>query len=147
MRVILVKDVKSQGRKGDTINVSDGYANNFLLKNGLAVPANQANVNINTRQKENEAKRIAEETAAAKADAEKLKDKVLNFEIEVGERGKAFGSITGKEISEELSKLGFVVDKKNIVLDKAIKTEGVFEVELKLYKGVSCKIKINVNAK
>lgn len=147
MKVILVKDVKSQGRKGDTINVSDGYANNYLLKNGLAVPANQANVNINTRQKENEARRIAEETAKAKADAEKLKDVTLNFEIEVGERGKAFGSITGKEISEELSKLGFSVDKKNIVLDKAIKTEGLFEVELKLYKGVSCKIKVSVKAK
>lgn len=147
MKVILVKDVKGQGRKGDTINVSDGYANNYLLKNGLAVQANQANVNINTRQKENEARRIAEETAAAKADAEKLKDKELSFEIEVGERGKAFGSITGKEISEELDRLGFSVDKKNIVLDKAIKTEGLFEVELKLYKGVSCKIKINVKAK
>ena len=72
MKVILVKDVKGQGRKGDTINVSDGYANNYLLKNGLAVQANQANVNINTRQKENEARRIAEETAAAKADAEKF---------------------------------------------------------------------------
>ena len=77
MRVILVKDVKSQGKKGDTINVSDGYANNFLLKNGLAVPANQANVNINARQKENEAKRIAEETAEARANAEKLKDVTL----------------------------------------------------------------------
>lgn len=147
MKVILVKDVKSQGRKGDTINVSDGYANNFLLKNGLAIPANQANVNINNRQKENEAKRIAEETAKAKADAEKLKDVTLNFEIEMGERGKAFGSVTGKEISEELAKLGFSVDKKDIVLDKAIKTEGLFDVELKLYKGVSCKLKVSVKAK
>lgn len=147
MKVILVKDVKPQGRKGDTINVSDGYANNFLLKNGLAVPANQANVNINNRQKENEAKRIAEETAKAKANAEKLKDLTLNFEIEMGERGKAFGSVTGKEISEELGKMGYQVDKKDIVLDKAIKTEGLFEVELKLYKGVSCKLKVNIKAK
>ena len=147
MKVILVKDVKAQGRKGDTINVSDGYANNFLLKNGLAVPANQANVNINNRQKENEAKRIAEETALAKAAAEKLKDKTLEFQIEMGERGKAFGSITGKEISEELAKLGFEVDKKNINLEKPLKTEGVFLVDVKLYKGVSCKLKINVKRK
>ena len=147
MKVILVKDVKAQGRKGDTINVSDGYANNYLFKNGLAIPANQANVNINTRQKENEAKRIAEETAKAKADAEKLKDVTVNFQIEMGERGKAFGSITGKEISEELGRLGFVVDKKDVVLSKPIKTEGLFEVELKLYKGVSCKIKVNVKSK
>ena len=67
MKVILLKDVKAQGKKGDVINVSDGYANNFLLKNGLAVPANQANMNTNNKQKEAEAKRIAEETAAAKA--------------------------------------------------------------------------------
>ena len=147
MKVILVKDVKSQGRKGDTINVSDGYANNYLLKNGLAIPANQANVNINTRQKENEAKRIAEETAIARANADKLKDITLNFQIEMGERGKAFGSIAGKEISEKLSELGFAVDKKDVVLDKPIKTAGVFEIELKLYKGVSCKVKVHVEAK
>lgn len=147
MKVILVKDVKSQGRKGDTINVSDGYANNYLLKNGLAIPANQANVNINTRQKENEAKRIAEETAIAKANAEKLKEVTLNFKIEMGDRGKAFGSIAGKEISEELGRLGYAVDKKDVVLDKPIKTAGLFEVELKLYKGVSCKVKVHVEAK
>lgn len=147
MKVILIKDVKSQGRKGDTINVSDGYANNYLLKNGLAIPANQANVNINARQKENEAKRIAEETATAKANAEKLKEITLNFQIEMGERGKAFGSIAGKEISEALAKHGFTVDKKDIVLDKPIKTAGLFEVELKLYKGVSCKLKVNVQSK
>ena len=147
MKVILTKDVKGQGKKGDIVNVSDGYANNFLLKNGLAIPANQANVNINTRNKENEAKRIAEETAAAKAVAEKLKDVTLNFEIEMGERGKAFGSIAGKEISEGLAKLGYKVDKKDVNLDKPIKTEGVFEVELKLYKGVSCKLKVAVKGK
>ena len=147
MKVILTKDVKGQGKKGDVVNVSDGYANNFLLKNGLAIPANQANVNINNRNKENEAKRIAEETASAKAVAEKLKDVTLNFSIEMGDRGKAFGSITGKEISEELVKLGYTIDKKDVNLNKPIKTEGCFEVELKLYKGVSCKLKIAVKAK
>ncbi len=147
MKVILLKDVKSQGKKGDTINVSDGYANNFLLKNGLAVPANQANVNINTRQKDNEAKRIAEETAEAKAVANKLKDVTLKINIEVGANGKAFGSVTGKEISEELLKMGYTVDKKDVVLDKSIKTTGLFDVELKLYKGVSCKLKVQVEGK
>ena len=147
MKVILVKDVKAQGKKGDVVNVNDGYANNFLFKNGLAIPANQANVNINNRQKENEAKRIAEETAAAKAVAKKLESVVLNFEIEMGERGKAFGSITGKEVSEELAKMGYSVDKKNVALDKPIKTEGNFEVEIKLYKGVSTKLKVVVKAK
>ena len=147
MKVILLKDVKAQGKKGDVINVSDGYANNFLLKNGLAVPANQANMNTNNKQKEAEAKRIAEETAAAKAIAEKIKDMELQFAIEVGERGKAFGSIGGKEIAEALAKQSIVVDKKAVVLDSPIKREGVYEVDLKLYKGVSAKLKVNVKAK
>ena len=147
MKVILTKDVKSQGKKGDVINVSDGYANNFLFKNGLAVPANQSNVNINNKQKEAEAKRIAEETAAAKAVAEKLKTMELDFSIEVGESGKAFGSISGKEIAEELAKKGILVDKKNVVLDSSIKRVGSYDVEIKLYKGVSAKLKINVKAK
>ncbi len=147
MKVILTKDVKSQGKKGDVINVSDGYANNFLFKNGLAVPANQANVNTNNKQKEAEAKRIAEETAAAKADAEKMKTMELVFNIEVGANGKAFGSISGKEIAEELSKKGIVIDKKQVVLNSAIKMIGVYDVEVKLYKGVSGKVKVNVQAK
>lgn len=147
MKVILTKDVKAQGKKGDVINVNDGYANNFLFKNGLAIPANQANVNTNNKQKEAEAKRIAEETAAAKDVASKLEKIELDFAIEVGERGKAFGSISGKEISEELAKMGFTVDKKAVVLDTPIKRVGAYEVVLKLYKGVSCKLKINVKAK
>lgn len=147
MKVILLKDVKAQGKKGDVINVSDGYANNFLLKNGLAVPANQANMNTNNKQKEAEAKRIAEETAAAKAVAEKLKTMELMFAIEVGANGKAFGSIAGKEIAEELSKYGIEVDKKSVVLSTPIKMVGTYDIEIKLYKGVSGKVKINVQAK
>lgn len=147
MKVILVKDVKSQGKKGDVIEVSDGYANNFLLKNKLAVPANAGNLNINNRQKAEEARKIAEATARAKADAEKLKDIGLDFEIEVGENGKAFGSISAKEISERLASIGYNVEKKNINLEKPIKLVGTYFVEVKLYKSVSCKIKLNVKAK
>ena len=147
MKVILTKDVKAQGKKGDVITVSDGYANNFLFKNGLAVPANQSNVNINNKQKADEAKRIAEETAAAKELARKLAEIEVNFAIEVGSNGKSFGSITAKEISEELAKLGYNVDKKVINLQNAIKTVGKFEAELKLYKGVVGKLKLNVTAK
>lgn len=144
MRVILLKDVKAQGKKGDEINVNDGYANNFLFKNKLAIPANKTNVAINNKQKAEEAKRIAEETAAAKIVAEKLNGKTLDFEIEVGERGKAFGSIGTKEISEKLEGMGFSVDKKDIVVSGPIKREGVYDVDLKLYKGVSAKIKVSV---
>lgn len=147
MKVILIKDVKAQGKKGDEINVSDGYANNYLIKNGLAVPANAANKASNDRAKAEELKRIAEETEAAKILAEKLKSVELKFLIEVGESGKAFGSISAKEIAEELFKAGYNIDKKNIILDSPIKTIGIFEIDLKLYKGVSGKLKVNVKAK
>ena len=147
MKVILLKDVKAQGKKGDVINVSDGYANNFLLKNNLAVPANQANVNLNNKQKADEARKIAEETAAAKELAKKLAEIEVNFAIELGSNGKAFGSITAKEISEELAKLGYNIDKKVINLSSPIKTVGKFEAELRLYKGVVGKLKLNVVAK
>ncbi len=147
MRVILLKDVKAQGKKGDEINVSDGYANNFLLKNGLAVPANAANKRVNDKQKADELARIQAETDAAKEVAKKLENVELEFFIEVGKSGKAFGSVSAKEVSEKLSNLGFEVDKKNISISGAIKTVGVFQAELKLYRGVSCKIKLNVKAK
>lgn len=147
MKVILTKDVKAQGKKGDVITVSDGYANNFLFKNGLAVPANQANVNTNNKQKAEEAKRIAEETAAAKELAKNLADVEVVFMIDVGANGKAFGSITSKEISDELAKLGYSVDKKLISLSAPIKTAGKFVADLKLYKGVGGKLSINVIAK
>lgn len=146
MKVILTKDVKAQGKKGDVINVSDGYANNFLFKNGLAVPANQSNVTANDKQKQAEARRIAEETAAAKEVAEKLKNVELVFNIEIGNNGKAFGSIGTKEVAEELAKQGFNIDKKNIELNPAIKMVGGYEVNVKLYKGVTGKVKIVVKA-
>lgn len=147
MRVILTKDVKSQGKKGDEINVSDGYANNFLLKNGLAVPASQANVNANNKIKADEAKRIAEETAEAKVLASKLSEVKLDFVLEVGANGKAFGSIGTKEIADKLLNMGYNVDKKNIELKESIKREGSYEVMIKLYKGVSVKLLISVLGK
>lgn len=144
MRVILIKDVKGQGKRGDEVNVSDGYANNFLFKNNLAVPASRANINANNREKANEAKRIAEETEAAKKMARKLSELTLEFKIEVGESGKAFGSISSREISERLAQMGLAIDKKNIELKEPIKREGVYEVEVKLYRSVAVKIKVKV---
>ena len=102
MKVILTQDVKSQGKKGDVVNVSDGYATNFLFKNKLAVPASASNVNVNNMQKAAEAKRIADETAAAKEIAKKLETVTLSLSIEVGANGRAFGSISSKEISDGL---------------------------------------------
>lgn len=146
MKVILMQDVKAQGKKGDVVNVSDGYAVNFLFKNKLAVPANASNVNVNNMQKAAEAKRIQEETAAAKVLAEKLEKLQLHLDIEVGANGRAFGSISSKEIAEELAKLGYEIDKKKIELSAPIKGEGDYAVPVRLYKGVQAKLKIEIGA-
>ena len=147
MKVILSADVKGQGRKGDIINVSDGYANNFLLKNKLAVPANAGNLNINAQEKAAEQKRIKEETEAAKDLAKKLEGVTVSLFVKVGENGKTFGSVSPKEISEELARMGYNIDKKKIELDTPIKTEGQFKVNARLYKGVVGVINLTVSKK
>ena len=146
MKVILTKDVKAQGKKGDVINVSDGYATNYLFKNGMAVPASSGNVNVNNARKKAEADRIAAETAAAKELAKKLESVTVNIGLEVGANGKAFGSVSTSMIEAELAKLGYQIDRKKIEVD-SIKTVGNFVATLKLYKGVSAKVKLVVSAK
>lgn len=144
MKVILLKDVKAQGRKGDVINVSDGYANNFLFKNNLAVPANKTNVNINDQQKAAEAKLKAEQKAEAEELKKVLEATSVEIEVSLGSNGKAFGSVTNKEIEEALQKKGIVVDKKKIFVENPIKTEGKFVVVCKLYSGVNAKLNVIV---
>ena len=146
MKVILTQDVKAQGKKGDVVNVSDGYATNFLFKNKLAVPANASNMNVNNMQKAAEAKRIADETAEAKAIAKKLENETLKLSIEVGSNGRAFGSISSKEIADGLLKLGYNIDKKKVELSTPIKGEGQYNVPIRLYKGVMGAIKVIVSA-
>lgn len=146
MKVILLNNVKALGKKGDVVNVSDGYANNFLLKNKLAVPASSGNLNINAQEKAMQAKKIKEETLSAEQTARKLKDIVVVVKTKVGENGKAFGSISSKEIAEELVKMGYDIDKKKIELDSPIKTVGEYAVPVRLYKGVMGKINLKVVA-
>lgn len=147
MKVILSQDVKNLGKKGDIVNVNDGYANNFLFKSKLAVPANAGNLNINAQEKAAMAKKIKEETEAAKELAKKLEDVIVNVSVQIGENGKTFGSVSAKEISEELAKMGYNVDRKKIDLDNPIKNIGEYTVSAKLYKGVTGKIKVQVSGK
>lgn len=147
MKVILTQNVKALGNKGDIVNVSDGYANNFLLKNKMAVPASAGNLNLNAQEKAAEAKRIKEETEAAKALAKQLESVTVELEVLVGENGKTFGSVGPKEISDGLAKLGYNIDRKKIDLDQPIKVAGRYQVVAKLYKGVSGKVNVVVNKK
>ena len=148
MKVILLKDVKAQGKKGDVIEVSDGYAKNFLLKQGLAQVANVDNMNSLTIKNAAVARQKALEKQAAQELAEKLNGKTVTVEVKTGENGKIFGSVTAKEIAEAFVKAGYSVDKKQIVLKEGIKNIGEFKLTVKVYPEISatCYVKVGPNA-
>ena len=147
MKVILTQDIKSVGKKGQIIDASDGYARNFLLPKKMAVIADATNLNeLKTKQDANKYKRDMTK-ANAKELSEKMKNFELVFKIKAGENGKIFGSITSKDIATELAKKYFVeVDKKKVCLDDAIKTLGVYNIEIKLFEGINGVLKVNVIA-
>ena len=132
MKVVLLKDVKGSGKKGEIVNVSDGYARNFLLKQGLAKEANASALNENKQQKEASAYHKSVEIANAKELANVLKTKTVNLKVKCGENGKIFGSITSQEISSALEKQGIALDKKKIVLQNPIKTVGSYSITAKM---------------
>ncbi|GAA0123650.1 MAG: 50S ribosomal protein L9 [Clostridium argentinense] len=145
MKVILLKDVKGVGKKGDVVNASDGYARNFLFPKKLAQEANDANMHILNKKNEAERKKKLAEIEAAQKLAAELKDKEVKITAKSGENGRLFGAITSKDIATALNKQFNVdIDKKKIVTD-TIKTMGAFEIEVKLYPEVSTKIKVVVS--
>ena len=138
MKVILQQDVKGQGKKGQMVEVSEGYARNFLLPRKLAVEATAENVNTMKMQDKAKQARLAEEKAQAQALAERLKGVQVKIKARAGQGGKLFGSITSKEISEELKKqFDMDINKSKIVLGDPIKSFGAFEVKCKLGSEVS----------
>ena len=144
MKVVLLLDVKGTGKKGDVVEVSDGFARNFLLKNKKAVVADNTALNLNKQAKDAKNYHYEQDKQAAVNLAEKLKGVVVVLEVKGGENGKTFGSVTSKEISEGLNKQNLSVDKKQIVLKEPIKTAGEYEIEAKLFAGVSAKFKLIV---
>ena len=146
MKVILKQDVKGSGKKGEIINVSDGYARNFLFPKGLAEVASNLAVNSLMGQKNAEDFKKNTEKEAAKALAKQLKELTVELKIKAGENGKLFGSITSKEIAEEMHNKGFNIDKKKIVLESPIKSLGQYKLEAKLYPEISAKFNLIVTA-
>ncbi|MDO4189043.1 MAG: 50S ribosomal protein L9 [Lachnospiraceae bacterium] len=145
MKVILLQDVKALGKKNDLVDVADGYAKNGLINKKLAVEATPKALNDLKLKKQNNDKVAAENLANAKKISEDLKDKTVTLKIKCGEGGKTFGSVTGKEIAEEVKKqLGIEVDKKKIVLQEAIKSVGSYDVTYKVHPEVSATIKVKV---
>lgn len=144
MKVILKADVKGSGKKGDILEVSDGYAKNFLIKKGLAEIATASGINEINQKKKADAYHKAETVKATKELAVKLNGMEVPVAIKVGENGKAFGSVTTANIASSLSSLGFEVDKKKITIKETIKSVGTYEAEIWLMEGISAKIKVNV---
>ncbi len=146
MKIILLQDVKGQGKKGEVIDVNEGYARNFLIKKGLAEVATASKLNDISQKKAAADFHKAEEVKATKAMASKLKGKTFTVKIKAGQNGKVFGSVTGADISEALQAEGYTVDKRKVILTQPIKTLGSYDIELKLLEGVSAKITVNVEA-
>ncbi len=144
MKVILKADVKGQGKKGEIINVSDGYARNFLFKNGLAAEANAAAVNSARISAEAAEHRKAVEKAAAQELKAKLDKESIAVKIKVGENDKLFGALNTQNISDALAKKGYEVDKKKIVIAEPIKSLGRYTVTVKCYAEISAKLTVVV---
>lgn len=145
MKVILNVDIKSVGKKGEVINVSDGYARNFLFPKKFAVEANSENISKLRAQKDATQFRKNNEKEEAKKLAEKLTKITVKIEVKAGENGKIFGGVSTKDISENLDKQHNIkIDKKKIDLKETIKTLGIHNVGVKLYESVLGTIKVNV---
>lgn len=145
MKVILNADVKGQGKKGQIVNVSDGYARNFLFPKNLAKEANADNLNVAKQQEAAEAARIKREREAALALAERLKSLTAVISAKAGTNGRLFGSVTTADIAAALSKQHKIdIDKHKIVLDENIKQFGTYEVKVKLFTEISGKLKVTV---
>ena len=148
MKVILTQDVKGQGKKDQIIDVSDGYARNFPLPKKLAVPADAKSINEIKGKEASKQHKIDVERADAKEIAKKLESIVVVFEYAAGPDKKLYGSVTAKDIAEELQKKhGITVDKKKITLAENIKSFGTFKADVKLFGDVSGKITVEVTSK
>lgn len=145
MEVVLLEDVKALGKKGQIVKVNDGYARNFILPKKLGVEATPKNLNDLKLQKANTAKVAAEQLAAAKELAEKLANLSVTVSIKAGEGGRAFGSVSGKEIAQAAKEqLNMEIDKKKLVLPEPLKTFGTHQVSIKLHKDVTGTLAVKV---
>lgn len=145
MKVILLEDVKNLGKKGDLVNISDGHARNYIIPKKLGVEATSKNLNDLKLKKAHEEKVAAENLAAAKQLAATIAEQSVTVAIKVGEGGRAFGSVSSKEIAEAVkTQLGHDIDKKKIVMKEPFKSVGSFTVKLKLHPQVQAELRVKV---
>lgn len=147
MKVIFLKDVKKQGKKNEIKEVSDGYAINYLIKNGYAVKYTKSSGDkldeqiANDRLNEERNIKVANEVKA------KIEKEVLVFNVQTGKDGRVFGSISSKQICDKLSELGYSVDKKNVITKENLSNLGAFYVEIELYKKIVAKVRVEIKSK
>lgn len=145
MKIILLQDEKKLGKKGDIIDASDGYARNYILPKKIGVEATPKNMNDLKLQKANDARMAQEQLDAAKALAQELSEKQVTVKIKAGEGGRAFGSVSTKEIASALKEQhNLEIDKKKIQLPEALKNFGSYEVSIKLHPQVTGKLTVKV---
>ena len=144
MKVILLQDVKKQGKKDQIIEVSDGYAKNFLIKNGLAVQATQTSRNRLEKELDTRAQEEAARIEECKKIAEKLQNDEVIIKVKTGEQDKVFGNVSSKQICEELKKMGYNIDKKKILVTYPIDVLGTHKVKIQLHKKVEGEIKVTL---
>lgn len=144
MKVVLLKDVKGSGKAGQIVEVSNGYARNFLFKNKLANIADETATKNAEQKKQADEYHQEQERLQAKEKAKEIEKHILTLKIKSGENGKVFGSITSKELAEALFDLGFEIDKRKIDLPVPIKNSGIYKIEIKLHPLVSAKITVEV---
>jgi len=146
MKIILLQDVKGQGKKGDVVDVNEGYARNFLIKKGLAEVATASRLNDINQKKSAADFHKAEEIKAMQALSKEIYGKSFTVKIKAGQSGKVFGSVNGANISDSLQAAGYNIDKKKILLAQPIKNVGAYDVDLKLMEGITTKIKVVVES-
>lgn len=144
MKVIFLKDVKGQGKKGEIKEVSEGYAKNFLIPRGVAKPASEGNIKTLENQKQAEVRRKDKEKEDAIELGKKLEELTIVLRSKAGEGGRLFGSITNKQVAEELEKMKIKMDKRKILMDEPIRTLGFTNVPVKLHPEVTVTLKVQV---
>lgn len=146
MKVILLTDIKNVGKKDTLLEVSEGYANNFLLKKGLALIANEKNLNLLKQKKGSEEAKAAREKQAALDLAKELNGKTFTLQMKAGEGGRLYGALTASDVADCLKKSGYDIDKRNVILGTSIKSIGTCSCKLKLYHDVNAEITVNILA-
>ena len=144
MKIILLQDVKKVGKKDEILEVSDGYANNYLIKNKLAVPLTKRSKEVLDKRLDKEAQDEEAKVASLNKIKKELEDKIIPFKVKTGAYDKVFGKVSTKQIADKLKEMDYAIDKKCIKLDSDLDTLGIHEVDIVLHKRVTFKLRVNL---